>query len=60
VLWIALDIALALLALTGLALVLLRLWRQTKALGGTIREASESVAAAQAAVPAVRRGAQDT
>jgi len=60
VLWIAVDLAVALLALLGLVLVCLRLWRQTKSLGTTMREASETVAEAQAAVPPIARSARDT
>ena len=54
-LWIAVDCAIALLALVGFGLVCLRLWRQTKALGRALSDASDRVGAAQAEVPAVRR-----
>jgi len=60
VLWIVVDAAVALLALTGLALVCLRLWRQTKALGTTLSEASETVGEASAAVPQLTRSTHDT
>ena len=44
--WILLDLALALLAVTGLALLLLRLWGKVKVLTRTVGEASELIAQA--------------
>jgi hypothetical protein len=60
VLWILVDVAVALLALTGLGLACARLWRQTKALGRTMEEAGRTVGDATAAIPPVARGADDT
>jgi hypothetical protein len=60
VLWILVDVAIALLALTGLGLACVRLWRQTKALGSALGEAGRSVGDAAAAVPPVVRGADET
>ena len=54
-LWIAVDVAVALLALVWLALVCGRLWRQTKALGRTLADAGETLGEASAQVPEVRR-----
>ena len=59
-LWIAVDVLVALVALFGLALVCLRLWRQTKALGTTLARAGESVGEASAAIPPVARSTRDT
>jgi hypothetical protein len=48
VLWTLLDAALGLLALIALAVLCLRLWRQTKALGAETSRASAQLAQAQA------------
>ena len=58
-LWILVDVGIALLALAGLGLVCARLWRQTKALSRTIGEAGRTVGDAAAAVPPVQRAADD-
>jgi len=56
--WILIDVALALLAIAGLGLLLLRLWRKVKALSTTVARASDTIgkateglAAAQAQGP---------
>jgi len=43
VLWVVLDILLVLAALTGLALVLLGLWRKVKELGREVVRAGEAI-----------------
>jgi hypothetical protein len=43
VLWVVLDILLVLAALTGLALVLLGLWRKVKELGREVARAGEAI-----------------
>ena len=45
-LWVALDILLVLAAFTGLAMVLLGLWRKVKDLGREVARAGEAIAAA--------------
>jgi hypothetical protein len=60
VLWVLVDVAIAVLALVGLTAVCLRLWRTTKALGSAIGTAGDTLGEASAAVPAVRRGADET
>ena len=57
-LWVFVDIAIGLLAVLGLALAVLRLWRRTKTFTRAVGEASDAVAAvnerlaaAQAAMP---------
>ena len=59
-LWVLVDVAIALLALVGLTAVCVRLWRSTKALGSAIGKAGETLGEASAAVPAVRRSTDDT
>lgn len=56
--WILLDVGIALLAITFLLLVLLRLWRSVKAFsrtvgdaGSAVTAASDKLAAAQGAAP---------
>ena len=45
-LWVAVDILLVLAAFTGLAMVLLGLWRNVKALGREVARAGEAIATA--------------
>jgi hypothetical protein len=61
VLWVLLDVAIGLIAVLGLVMVLLSLWRRVKAFtraageaGDTVGKASDALAAAQAAQPARR------
>jgi hypothetical protein len=54
VLWIVLDVVIALLAVLGLGLVALRLWRQVRALTRLTGEATARVGEATAALEAVQ------
>ena len=60
-LWVLVDVAIGLMAVLGLALAVLRLWRRAKALTRAVGDAGEAVAAvnerlaaAQAAMPTRR------
>jgi len=61
--WILIDLALALLAIAGLGLLLLRLWRKVKELSTTVARASDTIGqATDALVVAQAQGplGQDT
>lgn len=53
-LWIGIDLAVALLALVGLSLVVLRLWRQVRAFTRVTGDASTRIGDATAALEAVQ------
>lgn len=54
-LWLVLVLPLVLLGVGVLALVVLRLWRQVKALGATVRACGDRLAAAGAELDALNR-----
>lgn len=54
-LWILVDVAIALLALTGLGIVGLRLWRTVKQTSRALGDANERLATAQNALEAAQR-----
>jgi hypothetical protein len=55
VLWILIDLGIALLALAGLVLVGLRLWRTVRTTTTALGEANERLMTAQAALDAVQQ-----
>lgn len=59
-LWILLDVALAMLAIGALVLACLRLWRTTKALGRAMSDAGDRVGAAMDRLPSLERHTNDT
>jgi len=60
VLWILVDVGIALLALTGLVVVGLRLWRTVRTTTKALGAANERLAAAQAQLGAVQQAGRRT